>query len=180
VGGPVGQAGAPQQPAGPRLAFLGPAGTFSEEAALKYDAQSEPVPMASITAVASAVDSGMADLGIVPIENSLEGSVTETLDVLVHSARALSIQNEAILAIEHYLLVKPGTKADSVKVLFAHPQAPGQCRGFVERCFPRATVEAALSNSAAVEEMMARDKPPALGTRRAAEIFGAEILARGI
>ena len=180
MGGPVGQAGAPQQRAGPRLAFLGPAGTFSEEAALKYDAGAEQVPMASITAVASAVDSGMADLGIVPIENSLEGSVTETLDVLVHSAWALSIQHEAILAIEHYLLVKPNTKANSVKILFAHPQALGQCRGFVERCFPRATIEAALSNSAAVEEMMSRDNAAAIGTRRAAEIFGAEILARGI
>ncbi len=127
-----------------RLAFLGPAGTFSEEATLKYDPDAEPVPMASITAVASAVESGMADLGIVPIENSLEGSVTETLDVLVRSARALSIQNEAILPIEHYLLVKPRAKAASVKVLFAHPQALGQCRGFVERCFPKAAVEAAL------------------------------------
>ncbi len=168
--------------AGPatRLAFLGPAGTFSEEAALKYDPDAEPVPMASITAVASAVESGMADLGIVPIENSLEGSVTETLDVLVHSARALSIQNEAILPIEHYLLVKPDVKTSDVKVLFAHPQALGQCRGFVERCFPKAAIEAALSNSAAVEEMMSRDGAAAIGTRRAAEIYGAEVLARGI
>ncbi len=163
-----------------RLAFLGPAGTFSEEATLKYDPDAEPVPMASITAVASAVESGMADLGIVPIENSLEGSVTETLDVLVRSARALSIQNEAILPIEHYLLVKPRAKAASVKVLFAHPQALGQCRGFVERCFPKAAVEAALSNSAAVEEMMSRDGAAAIGTRRAAEIYGAEVLAKGI
>src|SRR5438552_488744 len=166
MGGPVGQAGSPRQRAGPRLAFLGPAGTFSEQAALKYDAGAEQVPMASITAVASAVDSGMADLGIVPIENSLEGSVTETLDVLVHSAWALSIQHEVILAIEHYLLVKPGTKADSVNILFAHPQALGQCRGFVERCFPRATIGAALSNSAAVEEMMARDKAAARSEER--------------
>jgi prephenate dehydratase len=177
---PAGEAAATRQRAGLRLAFLGPAGTFSEEAALKYDANAEPVPMASITAVASAIDSGMADLGIVPIENSLEGSVTETLDVLVHSAWALSIRNEAILAIEHYLLVKPGTKADAVKVLFAHPQALGQCRGFVERCFPKAAIEASLSNSAAVEEMMVRDSAAAIGTRRAAEIFGAETLARGI
>jgi len=180
MSGRAGEAGAPQQRASLRLTFLGPAGTFSEEAALRYDAAAQQVPMASITAVASAVDSGMADLGIVPIENSLEGSVTETLDVLVHGAGALSIQHEAILVIEHYLLVKPGTRADAVKVLFAHPQALGQCRGFVERCFPKATIEAALSNSAAVEEMMARDNAAAVGTRRSADIFGAEILARGI
>src|SRR5262245_21671692 len=106
--GSAGRAAATQR-AGLRLAFLGPAGTFSEEAALKYDAAAEQVPMSSITAVASAIESGMADLGIVPIENSLEGSVTETLDVLVHGSATLLIQNEAILAIEHYLLVKPGT-----------------------------------------------------------------------
>jgi prephenate dehydratase len=165
---------------GGRLAFLGPAGTFSEEAARKYDARSESVPMTTITAVASAVEGGMADLGIVPIENSLEGSVTETLDLLVHSARALSIQDELILPIEHYLVVRPGTKAAAVKVLFAHPQALAQCRGFVERCFPKAQVEAALSNSAAVEEMMERESAAAIGTQRAAEIYGAEVLARGI
>jgi prephenate dehydratase len=165
---------------GRRLAFLGPAGTFSEEAARKYDAQAGSVPMTTITVVASAVEAGMADLGIVPIENSLEGSVTETLDLLVHSARALSIQDELILPIEHYLVVRPGTKAAAVKVLFAHPQALAQCRGFVERCFPKAQVEAALSNSAAVEEMMARESAAAIGTQRAAEIYGAEVLARGI
>ncbi len=163
-----------------RLAFLGPPGTFSEEAALKYDSQAELIPMASITAVASAADSGMADQGIVPIENSLEGSVTETLDLLVHSGRPLSIREEITLPIEHFLVAKPGTKADAVKVVFAHPQALGQCRGFIERCFPKATVEAALSNSAAVEETMGREDSAAIGTRRAAEIYGAEVLARGI
>ncbi len=167
------------RPPGRRLAFLGPPGTFSEEAALKYDPEAEPVAMASITAVAAAVESGMADEGLVPIENSLEGSVTETLDVLVHGGQGLSILSELVLPIEHYLLVKPGTKADQVKVVFAHPQALGQCRGFIERCFPKAAVEAALSNSAAVEEMMAREGA-AIGTRRAAEIYGAEALARGI
>ena len=166
--------------AGRRLAFLGPPGTFSEEAALKYDPSAALVPMATITAVTSAIESGMADIGIVPVENSLEGPVTETLDILVHSPNPLSIQNEAVLPIEHYLLVRPGTKAEAVKVLFAHPQALAQCRGFVERCFPKATVEAALSNSAAVEEMMSRDNAAAIGTRRAAEIYGAEVLAKGI
>ena len=166
--------------AGKRLAFLGPPGTFSEEAALKYDPAAILVPMATLTAVATAIESGMADAGIVPIENSLEGPVTETLDILVHSANPLSIHNEAVLPIEHYLLVKPGTKAETVKLLFAHPQALAQCRGFVERCFPKATVEAALSNSAAVEEMMSRENAAAIGTRRAAEIYGAEKLAGGI
>ena len=163
-----------------RLAYLGPPGTFSEEAALKFDSAAELVPMSSITAVATAVDSGMADWGILPIENSLEGSVPETLDVLVHNPRPLFIRNELILAIDHYLLAKPGTKASDVSVLYAHPQALGQCRGFVERCFPKAVIEAALSNAAAVEEMMAHESAAAIGTRRAADIYGAEVLAKGI
>jgi prephenate dehydratase len=136
--------------------------------------------MASLTAVAMAIQEGTGDAGIVPIENSLEGPVTETLDILVHSSRPLSIRNELVLEIEHYLLVRPGTKAQEVQVLFAHPQALAQCRGFVERSFPKATVEAALSNSAAVEEMMGRKHAAAIGTRRAAEIYGAETLEKGI
>ncbi len=165
-----------------RLAFLGPPGTFSEEAALRYDPQAQPLPFASISAVAAAIESGMADEGVVPIENSLEGSVTETLDILIHPDMSgqLAVRSELILPIEHLLLVKPGLKVGAVKVVFAHPQALGQCRGFVERCFPKATIEAALSNSAAVEEMMARDDAAAIGTRRAAEIYEAEVLAKGI
>jgi len=166
-----------------RLAFLGPPGTFSEEAALKYAPDALAVPMPTITAAFSAVESGMADEGIAPIENSLEGSVAETLDLLVHASpggRALSIRRELILPIDHYLLARPGTKSGDVKLIFAHPQALGQCRGFVERCFPKATVEAALSNAAAVEEMMGRESAAAIGTLRAAEIYGAEVLAQGI
>jgi prephenate dehydratase len=163
-----------------RLAFLGPPGTFSEEAALKYAAGAQAVPMATITAVVSAIESGMAEEGIVPIENSLEGSVPETLDLLVHSPRALAIRRELILPIDHLLLTRPGARAENVRLVYAHPQALGQCRGFIERCFPKATVEAALSNSAAVEEMMGAENAAAIGTRRAAEIYGAEVLAKGI
>src|SRR5713226_745508 len=134
--------------AGRRLAFLGPPGTFSEEAALRYDSQAGQVPLLSITAAVSAVDAGMADEAVVPIENSLEGSVTETLDLLVHSERPLSICSELILPIEHYLLTKGDTKAEAVKTVFAHPQALAQCRSFIERCFPKAAIEAALSNAA--------------------------------
>jgi prephenate dehydratase len=137
--------------------------------------------MATISAVVAAIESGMADEGIVPIENSLEGSVPETLDLLVHSPSALSIRRELILPIDLYLLTRPGKRAEEVRLVFAHPQALGQCRGFVERCFPKAAVEAALSNAAAVEEMMAAEgAAAAIGTRRAAEIYGAEVLAKGI
>ena len=163
-----------------RIAYLGPPGTFTEEAALVYDKTAQLIPFPSISAVAVAVASGMAEEGVVAIENSIEGSVTDTLDLLIHESRLL-IKKELVLPIEHHLLSKPGTQANDVKVIFSHPQALGQCRQFIERCFPKADVVAALSTSAAVEEMMASPHPAAaIGTRRAAELYGAETLAKGI
>jgi prephenate dehydratase len=85
-----------------------------------------------------------------------------------------------VVAINHNLLVRPGMKTEDVRVIFVHPQTLGQCRGFIERCFPKARVDAALSNAAAVEEMMAHEQAAAIGTGRAAEIYGAEVLATGI
>jgi prephenate dehydratase len=162
-----------------RIAFLGPPGTFSEEAALRYDPAAQLFPFASVAAVAAAVDSGMAEEGVVAIENSIEGSVTDTLDILIHESR-LSIRQELVLPVEHSLLVRPGMQAADVKVLLSHPQALGQCRRFVERCFPKAEIVAALSTAAAVEEMMARENAAAIATRRAADLYAAEILARDI
>lgn len=162
-----------------RLAYLGPPGTFAEEAALAYAAAARLVPFPSITAVIAAVDSGMADEGVVPIENSLQGAVPETLDVLVHESQ-LMIRRELIRPIEHCLLARPGTIADEVRVIYSHPQALGQCRKFIERCFPKAQAEAALSTAAAVEEALAIEGAAAISTQRAAEIYGAAVLARGI
>jgi prephenate dehydratase len=122
----------------------------------------------------------MAEEGVVPIENSIEGSVTDTLDLLIHESR-VSIRKELVLPIEHHLLAKPGTEVSDVKVLYSHPQALGQCRHFIERCFPKAQVVAALSTAAAVEEMMASSHPAAaIGTKRAAELYGAKTLAKAI
>ena len=163
-----------------RIAYLGPPGTFTEEAALLYDETAQLIPFPSIPAVAVAVDSGMAEEGVVPIENSIEGSVTDTLDLLIHESRVL-IRKELVLPIEHHLLVKPGTQVSEVRVIFSHPQALGQCRHFIERCFPKVEIVAALSTAAAVEEMMTSDYPAAaIGTRRAAELYGAETSAKAI
>ncbi|HEY8490956.1 MAG TPA: prephenate dehydratase [Dehalococcoidia bacterium] len=162
-----------------RLAYLGPPGTFAEEAALRYDPEAQLLPFASFSAVATAVDSGMADEGVVAIENSLEGSVPETLDILIHESH-LRIRRELVLPVEHCLLVSPGTDADRIEVIYSHPQALGQCRRFLERCFPKARVEAALSTAAAVQDLAKDGRAAAIGTRRAAELYGAEVLASGI
>ena len=164
----------------PRLAYFGPAGTFTEEAALLFEPQAQLLPFASIAAVASAVETGMAEQGVVPIENSLEGSVTDTLDLLIHESD-LSICREVVLPIRHHLLVRPGTQTQEIGLIFSHPQALAQCRRFIERCFPKAQVVAALSTAAAVEDVMASDKPAAaIGTERAASLYGAEVAACAI
>ena len=163
-----------------RLAYLGPPGTFTEQAALLHDPHAELLPFATVAAVAAAVDSGMADEGVMAIENSLEGSVTDTLDLLIHESR-LSICRELVLPIELCLLVKDGTTAQDVEVIFSHPQPLGQCRRFLERCFPKARLEASLSTTVAVEQMLEQGgHGGAVATLRAAEMYGAKVLAQGI
>jgi prephenate dehydratase len=163
-----------------RIAYLGPPGTFTEEAALLHDKTAQLIPVPTIAGVASAVSSGMAEEGVVPIENSLEGSVTDTLDLLIHDS-SLLIKRELVLPVEHHLLVKPGTGISDVKVLYSHPQALGQCRQFAERILTKVDVVAALSTSGAVQDMMESSIPAAaIGTGRAAELYGAEVMARDI
>jgi prephenate dehydratase len=163
-----------------KVAYLGPPGTFGEEAARRYAPDGELVPRPSHAAVAAAVDAGEADAGVMAIENSLSGSVAETLDILIHDT-SLQIQQELVLPIEHNLVVKPGTKPGAIRVIYSHPQAFGQCRQFLEARFPDAVPEAALSTSQAVELAMARPgDAAAISTLRAAELHGAEVIARGI
>lgn len=167
-----------------RLAYFGPPGTNTEEAALAYSAAEgetfDLVAMPTITGIGLAVESGMAEQGIVPIENSLEGAVPETLDLLIHTAKPLFIRSEVVRPIEMYLLAKPGVKAADIKVIRSIPIAVAQCRGFIERCFPKATIEAALSTAAAVEDVMSRDDSAAIANKRAGELYGAEVIAESI
>lgn len=163
-----------------KIAYLGPPGTFSEEAALFYDANAQHIPFSSIPAVATAVDKGIADEGVVAIENSLEGSVTDILDILIHESRLL-IRHELVIPIEHHLLVKPSTETPEIEVIFSHPQPLAQCRHFLERCFPKAQMVATLSTTAAVEQMSASSVPTAaIATQRAAKLYGMQIVARNI
>ena len=163
-----------------RLAYLGPAGTYSEQAAVDYDATAKLLPFASIPAVAAAVDSGLADECVVPIENSLEGSVTFTLDLLIHDSK-LFIRNELVIPIEHCLIVNAGTKFEDIKVVFSHPQSLGQCRSFLEKRFPTASQVASLSNSTAVEQMQKSETiAAAIASHRAAALYDAEVLAQDI
>ncbi|GIW13776.1 MAG: prephenate dehydratase [Tepidiforma sp.] len=163
-----------------RIAYLGPPGTFGELAAMQVDPTAELMPFPSHAAVAAAVESGMADIGVVAIENLINGSVQETLDILIHDTD-LQIQAELVVPVRHNLVAKPGTRPGDVRVIYSHPQALGQCRKFLERCFPRAQAEPALSTTEAVELALRRDgDAAAIATERAAELLGAEVLARDI
>lgn len=163
-----------------RLAYLGPPGTFGEMAALRYAPGAKLVPCPSHAAVAAAVEAGEADEGVVAIENFLNGSVAETLDILIHESN-LRIQHELVLPIEHHLVAAPGTQANDVSVIYSHTQALGQCRRYLAREFPGAHLEAALSTAQAVEFAVVRGKgAAAIGTMRAAEVYGAAVLAENI
>ena len=162
-----------------RLAYLGPPGTFSEEAALRHRPSAQLLPCVSEVAVVSAVESGEADEGVLAIENSLEGSVTPTLDALIHESH-LAIRSELILPIEQCLIVRPGGTAREIAAIYSHPQALSQCRKYIQERLPNARQEAALSTVAAVEHMLTVEGGAAVGPARAAALHQAEVLERGI
>ncbi|MCH8939787.1 MAG: prephenate dehydratase, partial [Chloroflexi bacterium] len=163
-----------------RLAYLAPPGTYTEEATERYDSEAERVPYPTFRAVIEAVRSGDVDEGVTAIENSLEGAVVDTLDLLIQE-ETLHIKQEIMVPILHCLLIKPGTRAEDIKSIFSHPQALGQCRRYLENEYPNAQPVASLSTAAAVEQMQASDVPAAaIASRRAGDLYGAEVLATDI
>lgn len=163
-----------------KIAYLGPAGTFTEEAVILYSPEAERLPFPTIRAVAEAVETRKADSGIVPIENSNEGSVPDTLDLLIHQS-PLRIWKELVLPINQYLMARPGTAMKDVQVVYSHPNALGQCRGFLERRLGQAQVVATLSTSAAVVAMKEhKGVAAAIAPRRAADLYDVEVLAEKV
>ena len=169
-----------ESPSPPRCAYLGPAGTYTEEAAVAYSTDSTLIPYTTIQKLAQAVRNGEVDWAITPIENSLQGSVTDTLDVLIHTD-GTHIFDELVLPIVHHLMAKPGTTIGEAETIYSHPQALGQCQEYLTEQLPRADQRASLSTSAGVEEMLNDPRPAvAIAPGRAADIYGAAILAKGI
>ena len=161
------------------IGFLGPLGTYSEEAALLYDKTADRL-YPTITSVGEAVAAGEIDEGVVPIENSLEGPVTFTLDLLI-AQPTLFIRGEIDLPIEHYLLAKPGTVPTEIRVIYSHPQALGQCRQYLEKNYPQAEQMASLSTVLCVTDSFESKVPAAaISPRRASELYDVDILDRGI
>jgi prephenate dehydratase len=165
-----------------RVAFLGPSGTYAEEA-LRASAPGpvDEVSYPTVYETVMAVQSGAVDQAVVPIENSLEGSVTTTLDTLTGEADRVRIVAEVIRPISHSLVARPGVTIDELVRVVSHPQALAQCRGFLRERVPHAGTEAAGSTAEAVRLVAAADEPlGALGTDLAAELYGCEVLAEAV
>jgi len=167
-----------------RLGYLGPAGTFSEEAvraATAGDDGVELVPFPSIYDTVMAVQGGGVDRALVPIENSLEGGVSATLDALALEAREVAIVGETVLAIRNCLIAREEIALDAIETIVSHPQPLGQCARFLRAEVPRATVRATTSTADAVREVAAADAPwAALGPRSAAALYGCRVLREGV
>ena len=166
-----------------RVGFLGPPGTFSEEALLASGVDGlEPLPLPTVYDAVMAVHDGRAERAIVPIENSLEGSVNATLDALAVETRDVAIVGETVRPVRHCLIAARHLELDEIETVVSHPQANGQCARFLRDRLPGADVLGAASTADAVRTVAeAPDKPwAALGTRIAAELYGCEILRAGV
>lgn len=162
------------------VAYLGPQGTFSEEAAILYAPESEHLPYPSIRDAATAAESRETEEAVLPIENSIEGAVNMTLDYLIHDS-TLSIVGEVVLPIRQCLIVAEGSRREDIETIRSHPQALAQCRRYLERTCPNARLIASISTAGAVEEALSEGRnSAAIGNRRAAELFGAKVLEAGI
>ena len=166
-----------------RIAFLGPPGTFGEEALLTQAdlSGSELAPMASHADVLAATAQGDADFGFVGFENSIEGSVRSVLDHLIFGVD-LWIQREVVLPIRQNLVAPRGRRLEDVRRVVSFPDAMEQCREYFARVLPDAELVAANSTAEAVR-VVGEEQPEAtaaLGTALAAKLYGLEVLAEGI
>jgi prephenate dehydratase len=167
----------------PRIGFLGPAGTFTEQALLTQAdlAAAELVALRSIPDVLAAVTAGELDAGFVPVENAIEGTVNLTQDALAFT-HDLLIQREVVLDIELVLMGRPGTALGDVTAVASIPVATAQCQRFLQRELPGARLVAANSTVEAARLVAEGDDPglAAIGPELGAKLHGLDVLARDV
>lgn len=167
-----------------RIAYLGPRGTFTEDAlraALGDQVGVELVPRPTVFDTIVAVDSGAVDRALVPFENSIEGAVRSTLDTLAFDTHGVAIVGEHDYPIRNSLIARAELPLDEITAVLSHPQASAQCARFIRERLPRAEVRAATSTAEAVRAVAASDEPwAALGASSAARIYGCAVLAEGV
>jgi prephenate dehydratase len=171
------------QPRSRRIGFLGPAGTFTEQA-LRTQADlagDDLVPYRTMPDVLDAVEAGDVNFGFVAIENSIEGTVNLSQDELAFNHNLL-IQREVVLDIEHCLLAVPGTRLDDVKVVYSIPVATAQCHAYLRRVVPNADVHATNSTAEAARIVGETQSPgmAAIAPRITAPLYGLDIVAADI
>lgn len=162
-----------------KIGYLGPEGTYCEQAAQKYgiDEPGNLIPYSNIELVFAAVQTGETDIGIVPIENSCEGAVNLTLDLLAYEYD-LKIVGEVVIKIRHHLLARPGWSKEQVRTVFSHPQALAQCRKYLSQNFSGVELREVSSTARAAQLIAANPDQPwaALATKNAARVYGLDIL----
>lgn len=159
-----------------KVAFLGPATSFSHDAVLKAFPSADLAEVHSIQGVFSAVEEGSADLGVAPFENSTEGSVTTSLDLLL--SKNLFIGGEIFVDVVHCLMAKPG--GNKIKRIYSHPQAFAQCYKWLHKNYPKVDLVGSASTAGAAESASKENGSAAIGSKRAAEKFGLNVLAENI
>jgi prephenate dehydratase len=165
-----------------RVGYLGPPGTFSEEAVSRCDLArgGEPVPFPGFADAYDAAVRGAVDAALLPIENSIEGSVGAVLDLLVHRP-GLRIRRELLLPVRQHLLAPPATRLADIRRVLSHPQPFGQCSRFLRDELPGAALEPQLSTADAARKVGAGEPgAAAIGSRAAAERYGLALLAEDI
>ena len=158
-----------------KVAFLGPQGTFSHQAASLLS--DDLVSYCSIQSVMAAVEREECVYGLVPIENSIEGPVSLTLDSLIHNFD-LKIKNEIIIPINHNLLAAREMSVEEVNDVYSHSQALGQCQPYLER--NNITAHYTLSTAAAAKKVAETGEGAAIGTLKAAELYGLKVIDTNI
>jgi prephenate dehydratase len=168
----------------PRVGYLGPEGTFSEEALLASASPdaTRPVPLATIYDAVMALRRGEVEWAIVPIENSLEGSISVTLDLLAGEAGDVQIVAEALLGISHSLIAAGPVELSEIDTVLTHPQVPGQCAVFLREQLAHARVLPASSTAEAVRTVVRerRRSQAALGTLLAASTYGGTVIRSAV
>lgn len=167
----------------PRVAYLGPAGTFTEQALVEVPwlADHERVPLASMSDVLFAVHDGDVEMGIVAIENAIEGTVNVTIDSLAFDVD-VQIVDEVVLSVRMDLLARPGARLEEIKKVLSIPVAAAQCRTWMRANLPHATTGVTSSTAEAAELVAALDDPSvaAIANPRAGEVYGLGPLATDI
>ena len=161
-----------------RVAYLGPAGTFSEMAALQFFGTSiEHVPCGSFDEIFHATTAGSADFGVVPVENNTEGVVTRTLDLFLNTP--LHVVGEISFLVRHHLL-RLTDSLDNIEVVLAHPQALAQCQGWLNKHMPKAERRAVSSNAEGARLAASNPAWAGIASERAGTEFGLHVAAHAI